>query len=206
MQHHFRHALATHGASTILGFRTDGRPIYAVAGGNGEGEDGWTTGTPPTANIEGTPPARRPSAPPAEFAPGGDSAERQAESRKWERHDMDYKGAADELAARKASQRSEQEKVAAAAETRDRKAAALKHGWDLAATRFETAAVRASIDLSEAAELIDTARFVDQQGNVDMDGIAAAVKMLAKIAPKSSGRSGGDLRDEDSAGQHESLT
>ncbi|MBW8707102.1 hypothetical protein MBT84_46475 [Streptomyces sp. MBT84] len=53
MQHHFRHALATHGASTILGFRTDGRPIYAVAGGNGEGEDGWTTGTPPTANIEG---------------------------------------------------------------------------------------------------------------------------------------------------------
>lgn len=134
MQHHFRHALGTHGTSTILGFRTDGRPIYAVAGGNGEGEDGWTTGTPPTANIEGTPPARRPSAPPAEFAPGGDSAERQAESRKWERHDMQYKGAADELAARKASQRSEQEKVAVAAETRDRKAAALKHGWDLAAT------------------------------------------------------------------------
>ncbi|MFE6555610.1 hypothetical protein ACFVHS_45745 [Streptomyces sp. NPDC057746] len=119
---------------------------------------------------------------------------------------MEYKGAADELAAHKASQRSEQEKVAAAAETRDRNAAALKHGRDLAAARFETAAIRASIDLSEAAELIDTARFVDQQGNVDMDGIAAAVKMLAKIAPKSSGRSGGDLRDEDSAGQHESLT
>lgn len=34
----FRHPLATHAAGTILGKRRNGSPIYAIAGGNGEGE------------------------------------------------------------------------------------------------------------------------------------------------------------------------
>ncbi|AVH58388.1 MULTISPECIES: hypothetical protein [Streptomyces] len=36
----FRHPLATHTADTILGYRRDGRPIYAIAGGDGTGEGG----------------------------------------------------------------------------------------------------------------------------------------------------------------------
>jgi hypothetical protein len=36
----FRHPLATHAAGTILGRRRNGSPIYAIAGGNGEGEGG----------------------------------------------------------------------------------------------------------------------------------------------------------------------
>ncbi|MFF3353376.1 hypothetical protein ACFYWN_12125 [Streptomyces sp. NPDC002917] len=36
----FRHPLATHAAGTVLGYRRDGRPIYAIAGGDGTGEGG----------------------------------------------------------------------------------------------------------------------------------------------------------------------
>lgn len=36
----FRHPLATHPAGTVLGHRVDGRPIYAIAGGDGTGESG----------------------------------------------------------------------------------------------------------------------------------------------------------------------
>ncbi|MEU4178195.1 hypothetical protein [Streptomyces sp. NPDC026589] len=38
----FRHPLATHPAGTVLGHRADGRPIYAIAGGDGTGEGGGT--------------------------------------------------------------------------------------------------------------------------------------------------------------------
>ncbi|WP_406412074.1 hypothetical protein OG923_24400 [Streptomyces halstedii] len=34
----FRHPLATHAAGAVLGYRVDGRPIYAIAGGDGTGE------------------------------------------------------------------------------------------------------------------------------------------------------------------------
>ncbi|MFD3902975.1 hypothetical protein HXS80_20515 [Streptomyces sp. CB04723] len=36
----FRHPLATYPAGAILGYRADGRPIYAIAGGDGTGEAG----------------------------------------------------------------------------------------------------------------------------------------------------------------------
>ncbi|WP_406334347.1 hypothetical protein OG814_11805 [Streptomyces zaomyceticus] len=53
----YRHPLARHAAGTVLGYRRDGRPIYAIAGGNGTGEN---PGQPPAA-----PPAAPPTAPPA---------------------------------------------------------------------------------------------------------------------------------------------
>lgn len=59
----YRHPLATHAAGTVLGYRRDGRPIYAIAGGNGTGEG---TGQPPAA-PQGTPaaPSVAPAVPPA---------------------------------------------------------------------------------------------------------------------------------------------
>jgi hypothetical protein len=41
----FKHALATHSALDVLGWRRNGAPIYAIAGGSGEGEDGSDTGS-----------------------------------------------------------------------------------------------------------------------------------------------------------------
>lgn len=40
----FRHPLATHSALDVLGYRRNGAPIYAIAGGNGEGEGGSESG------------------------------------------------------------------------------------------------------------------------------------------------------------------
>ncbi|QJT04362.1 hypothetical protein G9272_32105 [Streptomyces asoensis] len=41
---HFQHPLATHSALDVLGYRRNGAPIYAIAGGNGEGEGGSESG------------------------------------------------------------------------------------------------------------------------------------------------------------------
>ncbi|MBT2449473.1 hypothetical protein J7F03_20750 [Streptomyces sp. ISL-43] len=57
----FRHPKATHVAGAILGWRRNGSPIYAIAGGSGEGE-GASGGTPPVMPPAGSPP---PATPPA---------------------------------------------------------------------------------------------------------------------------------------------
>lgn len=68
----FRHPLATHAAGTVLGRRRNGSPIYAIAGGSGEGgagSGGTPPGAPPAGNPAtppGTPPAQPPAAPPAD--------------------------------------------------------------------------------------------------------------------------------------------
>jgi hypothetical protein len=52
----FRHPLATYPARAILGYRRDGRPIYPIAGGNGEGDgaSGTADGTGADAGQTGT--------------------------------------------------------------------------------------------------------------------------------------------------------
>ena len=46
MQHPFKHLLATHTAGTILGY-VGGRPVYAIAGGSGEGKGAAASGGQP---------------------------------------------------------------------------------------------------------------------------------------------------------------
>ncbi|GFH36626.1 DUF4200 domain-containing protein [Streptomyces pacificus] len=41
----FKHPLATHSVLDVLGYRRNGAPIYAIAGGNGEGEGGSGSGS-----------------------------------------------------------------------------------------------------------------------------------------------------------------
>jgi hypothetical protein len=116
-------------------------------------------------------------------------------ARQWEKRAKENSTAAEQLAALKASQMTEQEKAVSEAERRGRTAAAIEHGKEIAASRFEAAAAKAGVDLGEAADLIDTTRFVDKDGKVDTAAIQDAVKKLAKLAPagKGPGRSGGDL-------------
>nr|WSX48884.1 hypothetical protein OG409_07940 [Streptomyces sp. NBC_00974] len=66
----FRHPQATHAAGAILGRRRNGSPIYAIAGGSGEGE-GASGGTPPAATppAASPPPATPPPAPAPPAAP-----------------------------------------------------------------------------------------------------------------------------------------
>lgn len=76
----FRHPSATHAAHTVLGYRRDGRPIYPIAGGNGEGGDasGTPAGEPATQPATPAPAAAaeppKPGPPPAAKADGDDSA------------------------------------------------------------------------------------------------------------------------------------
>ncbi|MFF3622339.1 hypothetical protein [Streptomyces sp. NPDC002467] len=183
----FRHPLATHPAGAILGYRTDGRPIHAIAGGSDEGA-GAAAGTPP-AGDPGTPP---PATPPAAPAPSGDETDWKAEARKWEKWAKENKSAREELDALKAASQTEQEKAVTAAEKAGRTAAASEYAGKLAAAEFRAACASAGVDLGEAAGLIDTGRFA-KDGEVDTDAIKAAVKQLAKLAPRGPGRSGGDL-------------
>lgn len=199
MSHPFQHPHATYPAGTVLGYRRNGQPIYVIAGGSSEGAAGSTSEQPPAGDSG---PSGQPPAPPAPATgdqggqpsgPPGEETDWKARAREWERRAKDNKTAADELAALKASQMSDQEKAVAAAEKQGRTAAAAEYGAKLAAAQFETAVARAGIDLGEAADLIDTTRFVGKDGQVDTDGITAAVKKLAKLAPRGPGRSGGDM-------------
>lgn len=140
------------------------------------------------------PPAPNPAAPAAPPAPPAPAiTDWQAEARKWEARAKDNKTAADELATLKASQMSDQERAVTEAEAKGRTAAAAEYGQQLAVARFEAAAATAGVQLGEAAELIDTARFVAADGTVDTVAITAAVATLAKLAPPAAGRSGGDF-------------
>lgn len=114
-------------------------------------------------------------------------------SRKWEARAKENKTAADELTKLKHSQMSEQEKAVAEAEAKGRTAAAADYGLKLAGAEFRAAVAAAGIDLGEAAELIDVARFVADDGEVNTAAIKSAVTKLAKVAPKGPGRSGGDF-------------
>jgi len=205
MQVPFTHPLATHAAGTVLGTRRDGSPIYAIAGGSGEGEGGSGSGSGENNTGEdgqggtgdggasGGNSGQQNSAEGQSGTGSGSEPDWKALARQWEKRAKDNKDAVDELTALKASQMTDQEKAVTDAEKRGRTAAAIEHGKELAAARFEAAATRTGVDLGEAAELIDTARFVDKDGKVDSDAITAAVKKLSKLAPKGAGRSGGDM-------------
>ncbi|MGW0163654.1 hypothetical protein ACWDWT_00465 [Streptomyces sp. NPDC003343] len=205
MQNPFRHPLATHSALDVLGYRRNGSPIYAIAGGSnedeggsgsdGNGGDGGQGGT-----SEGGPSGGNQGAAGGTGEGGGTTdweakyRETLGHSREWERRAKANSAAVDELATLKQSQMSEQEKAVDAARAEGRTAAATEYGRELAAARFEAAAAKAGVQLGEAAGLIDMARFVGQDGKPDNNAIKTAVDQLAKLAPaKGPGRSGGDL-------------
>lgn len=209
MRHPFKHPLATHSALDVLGYRRNGAPIYAIAGGSGEGggapaapaggdggqpsgSSGQAAGQPPAPSGDsgsgqgGSPSGQGPD-------PSGDGPDWKAEARKWEKRAKENSGAQTELEKLQQQAMTDQEKAVSEAEKRGRTAAAVDHGKELAQARFDAAASRAGVDLGEAADLIDTSRFVDKDGKVDGDAITAAVKKLSKLAPKGPGRSGADL-------------
>ncbi|NUK07470.1 hypothetical protein HRW18_05460 [Streptomyces lunaelactis] len=207
MPHPFKHPLSTHAAGTILGQRRNGSPIYAIAGGNGEGEGG-SGGTPPPPGGEGgtpppvVPPVVPPVTPPVVPADGDDGTDWKAMARKHEKRAKDNLAELEKL---RAANMSEQEKAVAEAEKKGRTAAAADYGTKLASAEFRAACAAAQIDLGEAAEFIDVSRFVGDDGEVNVTAIKSAVTKFSKLAPKGAGRSGGDLGGGGSGDQAHSL-
>ncbi|MYS91457.1 MULTISPECIES: hypothetical protein [Streptomyces] len=202
MQHPFKHPLATHHALEVLGYRRNGSPIYAIAGGNGEGEGGAGDGGAAGgqgggdggSGGQGGGDSGQGSVDGGQGGTGsgdGDGTDWKAEARKWEKRAKDNHS---ELESLRTANMSEQEKAIAEAEKAGRTAAASEYGQKLAAAEFRAAVAAAGIDLGEAAEYIDISRFVGDDGEVNVAAIKSAVTKFSKLAPaKGPGRSGGDL-------------
>ncbi|MFF3398250.1 hypothetical protein ACFYW6_07025 [Streptomyces sp. NPDC002659] len=217
MQHPFRHPLATHAAGTVLGRRRNGSPIYAIAGGNGEGEGGSGSGGQSNSGESGSSGQGGDGSGGQGSGQGGqqsgqgsgasgDTTDWKAEARKWETRAKENKGAVDELATLRAANMSEQEKAVSAAEKAGRTAALAEAAPQIAQARLEAAAARAGVDLTPLAEWIDLKKFVGEDGTVDDKAIKAAVEKFSKLAPKGAGRSGGDLGGGSGSGdQHASI-
>ncbi|MFF5790246.1 hypothetical protein ACFY8P_35400 [Streptomyces sp. NPDC012693] len=206
----FQHPQATHPAGQVIGYRRNGAPIHVIAGGSGEGEGGSGSGSTEqgagsTGSTEQGGAAGTAQTGEQGTSQGEAETDWKARAREWERRAKDNKTAADELATLKASQMSEQEKAVTAAEKAGRTAAATEYGAKLAAAEFRAAVSAAGINLGEAADLIDTSKFVGADGEVDTDGITAAVKKLAKLAPRGAGRSGADMGGSGGSGDQPSI-
>ncbi|MFI2757825.1 hypothetical protein ACH5A3_02945 [Streptomyces echinatus] len=197
--HQHKHPLATYVPGTVLGYRRNGAPIYAIAGGSGEG-DIQVPGTNPDVGTAQPPqPAQgsdtsgqgtQPNVQPEQ----GDGTDWKAHAREWEKRAKANAKAADELEKIRKQNQSEQEKAVEEAEARGRASAAKDYGSKLAQARFEAAAAQAGVNLSEVAEFISVAQFVGEDGEVDDKAIKAAVAKFAKLAPaRGAARSGGDF-------------
>lgn len=115
-----------------------------------------------------------------------------AMARKWEKTAKANTTAAAERDALKAKHMTEQEKAVAEAEARGKTTASADYGRRLAAAEFKAAVAAKGLDLGEALDLIDTSKFVGDDGEVDEAAIKTAVAKLAKLAKTTTGRLGAD--------------
>ncbi|CAM5589518.1 hypothetical protein [Streptomyces purpurascens] len=141
----FKHPLATHSALDVLGYRRNGMPIYAIAGGNGEGEGGSESGesgsgesgqsgqggpeSSTKAGDQGGQQSGKESGQSGSGTDGGTDWEAKyrevlGHSREWEKRAKANNTAAEELEKLKQQNMTEQEKAVAAAEKAGRTAAA----------------------------------------------------------------------------------
>lgn len=132
--------------------------------------------------------------PPADQAPARDEVDWKALARKWEQRAKENRRAAEELEKLRQERMTETEKAVAEAEKRARAEAAREYGARLARAEFRAAAASKGLALGDDVfDLIDTAKFVGDDGEIDEAAIKQAVAKLAKLAPKQSPASGGDF-------------
>ena len=127
-------------------------------------------------------------------APARDEVDWKALARKWEERAKANRKAAEELERLKRQSMTETEKAVAEAERRARAEAAREYGARLARAEFRALAAAKGLNIdSDIFDLVDTSRFVDDEGEIDEAAIKAAVAKLAKLAPKPAVSSGGDF-------------
>lgn len=123
-------------------------------------------------------------------------AERLIASRKWETRAKKNSGAAEELARLKREGMSETEAAVAAARAEER----VKGGERIARSAFLAAAKGRIEDPAEVVEEINLKKYVDDDGEVDDEAIAALVD---KLAPAKSGKDGKDDEEDDEDGERD---
>ena len=126
--------------------------------------------------------------------PARDEVDWKALARKWEQRAKENRRAAEELEKLRQERMTEAEKAVAEAERRARAEAAREYGARLARAEFRALAAAKGLNIdSDIFDLVDTSRFVGDDGEIDEAAIKQAVAKLAKLAPKPGGTSGGDF-------------
>ncbi|MGW6848985.1 hypothetical protein ACWGCK_09515 [Streptomyces virginiae] len=164
-----------------LGYRRDGRPIWPIKGGSGEGGEG---GTPPAAEPAGTPnadPAAAPAGPPAaeqQLAEATTRADQAAAERDELRAALDAVTRALNPNGGEAEQ--DPAKLAAAVAERDRLLA--DHAAELRSARVELAVARAAADAGARGDrLLNSRSFLASVGDLDPTDVAFESKLTAAI-------------------------
>lgn len=123
-----------------------------------------------------------------------------AMARKWEKLAKGNAKATEELETLRKKSMTDQEKAVADAKAAGLAEAASTYGSKLAAAELRAAAATKGVDLSSIGDLIDSSKFVGEDGEVDSDAIKKTVDKLAKSLGGSK-RSGGDFNGGNGAGQ-----
>ncbi|MFF7851918.1 hypothetical protein ACFZDF_30665 [Streptomyces sp. NPDC007910] len=188
----FRHPLAAHSPLDVLGYRRNGQPIYTIAGGSGEGEDGSESGAQPgsgetdqsgQASGDGS---GQPSNQGGQESGGSgsqsDDKDWKAHAREWERRAKENRAEADkgkaameELEKLRKAKLSDQEKAVEEAETRGRTAAAEEATKAIEAKDSEIRDLRAQLAVHSRAEkhavkvapLLNSRTFYEALGKLD---------------------------------------
>ncbi|MGW2587564.1 hypothetical protein ACWCYZ_40925 [Streptomyces virginiae] len=176
-------ALPTHPRTgeSALGFRRDGRPIWPIKGGSGEGGEG---GTPPAADPATAPnadPAAPPAGPPAAEQQLADATSR-ADQAAAERDELRAALDAVTKALNPNDPDSEQDpaKLAAAVAERDRLLA--DHAAELRSARVELAVARAAADAGARGDrLLNSRSFLASVADLDPTDVAFDSKLTTAI-------------------------
>ncbi|MFH9823017.1 hypothetical protein [Streptomyces bobili] len=207
----FRHPLATHSALDVLGYRRNGAPIYAIAGGNGEGEGESASGGQSGAGESGQ----------SGQGTGGDSGQAndqggqqsgqesddsgsesggekdwKSHAREWEKRAKENKAEADkgkaaveELDKLRKARLTDQEKAVEEAETRGRTAAAEESAKVIETKDSEIRDLRAQLAVYGRAEkhavkvspLLNSRSFYEALGKLDPSASGFGDKLDALI-------------------------
>jgi hypothetical protein len=176
---HYKHPLATHAAMTVLGYRRNGAPIHAIAGGATPPEPAPVVTPPvPTPPVPAAPPAPAPAVPPTPVEPtppaGGD-IDWKAMSRQWEDRAKANAQAAKDLEKLQQAAMTDQEKAVAAAKAEGRTAAEA----EARTTAVELAVYRSAAKAgADPDALLDSNTFLKSLGDIDPKDTAAVTKAI----------------------------
>ncbi|MEV7793415.1 hypothetical protein AB0O68_15690 [Streptomyces sp. NPDC087512] len=205
----FRHPLATHSALDVLGYRRNGSPIYAIAGGSDEGDGGSESGQ--SGSGESTASGQNDGAAGAQSTDqdgqqsgqesgesGSQSGEKdwKAHAREWEKRAKENKAEADkgraaleELEKLRKAKLTDQEKAVEEAEARGRTAAEQEQTKVIETKDSEIRDLRAQLAVYGRAEkhsvkvgpLLNSRSFYDALGKLDPSANGFSDKLDALI-------------------------
>lgn len=100
------------------------------------------------------------------------------------KHEREAKKARTEIEELRKASMTDNERAIAEAKAEGRAEAMRETAGMTATAQFRAAVAEAGLSLGDAVDLIDTGKFIGDDGRIDSDGITAAVAKLSAIAPK----------------------